>query len=67
LSLPTLVIYGENDRIIPNPVLHPEQKLAEIASTGTEQIPQATLTMIPECGHMLQWEKAAEISQMIVG
>jgi pimeloyl-ACP methyl ester carboxylesterase len=67
LSLPTLVIYGENDRIIPNPVLHPEQNLAEVASSGTEQIPQATLKMIPECGHMLQWEKAAEISQMIVG
>ena len=66
LKLPTTVIYGENDAIIPNPVLHPNENLLDIAQAATQQIPGGILQMIPECGHMLQWEKAREIGDLIL-
>ncbi len=65
LKLPTLVIYGENDALIPNPVLHPDLTLPEVAEGGAARISDVALEMMPECGHMLQWEKAKALSQLI--
>ena len=57
IKQPTLVMYGERDALIPNKLLHPVTT-KKIGETGVEQMPDATLHMIPQCGHFLQWEKA---------
>ncbi|MEI6510084.1 MAG: alpha/beta hydrolase [bacterium] len=50
LAVPTLVITGNDDQIVPT-----EQSI-RLAS----QIPGASLLVIPECGHLPQEEKSAE-------
>ena len=52
ISQPTLVLFGENDALIPNRFLHPgwTKGIAEIAT----EIPNSTITMIPKCGHFVQ-------------
>lgn len=54
---PTLVMYGERDALIPNKLLHPVGT-RKIAEAGCAQMPDASLHMIPQCGHFLQWEQA---------
>ena len=61
----TLVIYGENDTLIPHPVLHNKMTTAAIAHSGIIQLRQATLIFIRECGHFLQFEKPDEINLFI--
>jgi pimeloyl-ACP methyl ester carboxylesterase len=61
----TLVIYGENDGLIPQPVLHFEMTTKDIAIAGVAQIQNADLIFIKECGHFLQFEKPDEINLQI--
>ena len=61
----TLVVYGENDTLIPHPVLHNKMTTEEIAYSGFAQFHNATLFFIKECGHFLQFEKPDEINLTI--
>lgn len=65
LRLPTLIFFGLNDALIPNPFLHPNQSTAEIARAGHLKIPGSQLTLLPDCGHFLNWEKADEVNRGI--
>ena len=60
----TLVVFGDHDALIPNKLIHhtSTQKMAE---EGVKQMPNATLKMIPDCGHFVQWEKADEVNKYI--
>ena len=65
ISVPTHLIFGENDGLIPNPILH-GGSAAEVAKIGTDAIPNVTLTFIPGAGHMLQLEKPEEFNMRII-
>ncbi|NMB80474.1 MAG: alpha/beta hydrolase [Ignavibacteria bacterium] len=56
INQPTLILFGENDQLIPNPALNPG-KTENIAKSGHAKINGSKLIMIPECGHFLQFEK----------
>ncbi|MCE1189245.1 MAG: alpha/beta hydrolase [Ignavibacteria bacterium] len=56
ITVPTMIIYGENDGLIPNPYLHPGFT-KDVFEWGAKQIPNCKLIGVPECGHMLQIEK----------
>jgi pimeloyl-ACP methyl ester carboxylesterase len=55
VTAPTLCLWGAHDRIVP-PVYG--EKFARL-------IPRATLTVIPECGHLLPFEKPDEFVREI--
>lgn len=59
-----LVIFGENDRLIPNTFFH-KTTTAEIAKLGTSQIPAAKLVLFQNCGHFPQFEKANEFNKEV--
>ncbi|MGB0910979.1 MAG: alpha/beta fold hydrolase [Nitrospirales bacterium] len=52
---PTLLLWGEEDRVFPAKVGHNLQKL----------LPQAQWHLIPKGGHFLQWEKPKQINLLI--
>jgi pimeloyl-ACP methyl ester carboxylesterase len=60
----TLIIYGKNDNLIPNPYLNPG-KTGDVMKMGHELIPKSTLVEIDRCGHMLILEKPKEFSDAI--
>ncbi|MCX6136100.1 MAG: alpha/beta hydrolase [Ignavibacteriales bacterium] len=64
ITQPTLIIYGENDNLIPNPFLH-AGKTKDIADIGHATVKNSTLVMIPECGHFAQYEHPSEVNSAI--
>ncbi len=52
---PVLILYGENDNLIPNRFLNPGFT-ETIARSGAEKIPDSRLVMIPKTGHFVQFE-----------
>lgn len=65
LSLPTLVLFGAEDELIPNRILHPTMTTQGIAEYGAQQIPDAQLYLIPEAGHFVQWEQADKVNKLL--
>ncbi len=66
ISVPCTVFFGIEDRIIPNKVLHPTLTAVKVVENGCREIPDADLHLIPECGHMLQWEAADQIADFLL-
>jgi len=64
IDVPVLIIFGERDNMIPNRFIHPVTT-RKLADTAAERFKYASLEMIPQCGHFVQWEKAAQVNGLI--
>jgi pimeloyl-ACP methyl ester carboxylesterase len=53
VKAPTIVVFGEDDRLIPNPFLHGGRPRA-IFERGAKAIPNARLVGLDGCGHSVQ-------------
>jgi pimeloyl-ACP methyl ester carboxylesterase len=62
----TLVLYGEQDYLIPNRFLHKELSTAEVARSGQERLPDSRLQMVPHAGHFVQWEGASVVNAAVL-
>lgn len=56
IAQPVLVLFGENDNLIPNRFLHGGHT-RDVAEAGTARLPDAQLVMVPACGHFVQFEQ----------
>lgn len=56
INCPTLIFYGKEDRLIPNPLLNAQLTTAEVGAAGAAKMPNAQLVMVPKAGHFVQWE-----------
>lgn len=65
ISVPTLIVYGKYDGLIPNPYLNPGFT-ADVFQWGAKQIPNCKLHEIDNCGHMLQIEHPHEFSNAVL-
>lgn len=63
LKMPVLVVFGENDQLIPNRFLNggPTVEVAKVA----ERIPNHKLVMLPKTGHFVQFESAAGFNKAL--
>ncbi len=64
IKQPTLILFGENDNLIPNRYLNPGAT-NDIAEVGHSKIPNSELVMVPECGHFIPLEKADAFNDAI--
>ena len=65
IDIPTLILFGEEDQLIPNRILHPQLTTKMIALAGQSQIENSQLIMLPEAGHFLQFEQADSYNEHI--
>jgi pimeloyl-ACP methyl ester carboxylesterase len=65
ISQPVLILYGENDNLIPNRYLNPGRTV-EIARNGAAKIKNNKLVMIPKCGHFVMFEKFDSFNREVV-
>ena len=57
LGVPVRVIYGEQDRILPD--------IAETVARLERDLADVEVTALPDCGHFLQEESGAEIGELL--
>ena len=57
LRIPVRVIYGAQDRILPD--------IADTMARVKKDLPQAEVTVLPDCGHFLQEEAGGEIGALL--
>jgi pimeloyl-ACP methyl ester carboxylesterase len=55
ISVPTLIIYGTRDRLIPNPFLH-GGSTDDVMAYGHQRIKRSKLVPLAGCGHMVQMD-----------
>ncbi len=64
ITQPTLIIFGEQDNLIPNRFLNPGRTV-DIANIGDEKIPDSKLVIIPRAGHFVQFEKPEAFNEAV--
>ncbi|MEM6290949.1 MAG: alpha/beta fold hydrolase [Myxococcota bacterium] len=57
LQVPTLILFGDSDKLIPNPVLH-RGTAAELVQAELPRMPFARFELLPHAGHLAQFEAA---------
>lgn len=62
IAVPTLVLYGAQDALIPNKYLHPTLTVEAVAQSGADKIPNSSLHLVDNCGHFVQWECADAVN-----
>lgn len=65
ITVETHVIFGREDQLIPNPILHGGRS-AEVGEAAKRAIPNSTLTFIEKAGHMVQMERPAEFNAAVI-
>ena len=65
IAVPTLILFGENDALIPNSMLHGSQNTTQIAQLAQSKIPGSRLRLIPKAGHFVHWDQAAPTNEAI--
>jgi pimeloyl-ACP methyl ester carboxylesterase len=53
----TLIIFGTEDNLIPNSLMHPEMSTDAVAVKAATSIKGSKLLMLAECGHFAQFDK----------
>ncbi|MDZ7808085.1 MAG: alpha/beta fold hydrolase [Gracilimonas sp.] len=66
IEQPTLVIYGNQDALIPNRYLNPQLTTKAVAEAGVERMPNAELNMIDQAGHFVHFEQAEIFNQAVI-
>ncbi|HSP78772.1 MAG TPA: alpha/beta hydrolase [Myxococcaceae bacterium] len=66
VGVPTLIIFGEEDRLIPNPFLHGGDA-RDIMSYGHANIRDSKLVGLERCGHTVQMDCPEEYNQQVLG
>lgn len=61
-----LIIFGKQDALIPNKLLHPNLTVKEVAEKGVSEIKNSRILMVDKAGHFVQFEQAEEVNQAIL-
>jgi pimeloyl-ACP methyl ester carboxylesterase len=65
LKKPVLLLFGTDDALIPNKIFHPSLQRDEMLKEAEALLPKAKIISIPAAGHLLQYEKPAEVTDAI--
>ncbi|MDZ4758332.1 MAG: alpha/beta hydrolase [Bacteroidota bacterium] len=64
-KVPTLLVFGKNDEMIPNRMLHPFLTLKHIAEDCAKIFQTNKLEMLEQCGHFIHVEKYKEVANLM--
>ena len=59
IDVPALVLFGAGDKLIPNQYLHENMTTADVAEQARTALPNATVHLVDDAGHLLMLERPA--------
>lgn len=62
---PTLMIFGEQDALIPNRLWHPHLSVKNLGEMAGRVMPDARTQVFPRAGHFVHWESADSVNAAI--
>ncbi|MBB4079893.1 pimeloyl-ACP methyl ester carboxylesterase [Lewinella aquimaris] len=65
VEVPTLIVFGRDDQLIPNRVLHPQLTLEEVGRAAKEGIAEVRIEYLDDAGHFVQWDRAEEFNRLL--
>ncbi len=65
IKVPVLMIFGKQDALIPNKLIH-HYSTEKLGNDAVNKMKQASLAIVPDCGHFVQIEKADDVNRLIV-
>ncbi|HMQ87306.1 MAG TPA: alpha/beta hydrolase [Flavilitoribacter sp.] len=65
IKVPTLILFGANDFLIPNKYLHPSLTTEAVAKSGQEKIAGSRLEILSGGGHFVQWDRADAVNKLV--
>lgn len=65
IKCPVLLVFGENDGLIPNPIIHGSVRLMDVVESVSMKIPDISVKWLPQCGHFIPLERPAELAGMM--
>jgi pimeloyl-ACP methyl ester carboxylesterase len=65
VRVPTLVVFGREDRLVPNRWLHHETT-SSFARTAANALPNGELVIVANAGHMVQFERPAAWNEAVL-
>ena len=64
IIIPTLIVFGENDELIPNKFLHKSVTINQVANIG-KNIPNVKIVLVPKAGHLVMYEQSQIFNQLV--
>jgi pimeloyl-ACP methyl ester carboxylesterase len=65
LKMPVLILFGGQDALIPNKILHPALSREQLVKEAMGQMPRARSVVIENGGHMVQFERSEATNKAI--
>jgi pimeloyl-ACP methyl ester carboxylesterase len=66
IKAPVLILFGAEDRLIPNRHLHPTLTTQAVAQQAQTAIPNSKLVLLPAAGHLLQFEQSQAFNKALL-
>ncbi len=66
INVPIQVIYGKNDMLIPNKILHPQLSLETILEKLKTDYPKIKTEQLDEAGHFVLWDRSDAVNRCIL-
>jgi pimeloyl-ACP methyl ester carboxylesterase len=66
IKVPIQVIYGRNDKLIPNKILHPKLNLEAILEKLKNDYPIITIELLDDAGHFVLWDRSEAVNTLIL-
>ena len=65
VDVPTLVLFGTDDKLIPNQALHQDMTTTDVAERARERLPNARVELVDDAGHLLMIERPAHFREKL--
>lgn len=65
IEVPIQIIYGKNDMLIPNKILHPQLNLETILEKLKKDYPNIKTDQFDEAGHFVLWDQSDPVNSCI--
>lgn len=66
IKVPIQVIYGKNDMLIPNKILHPQLSLDDLLEKLRTDYPKIKIQQLEEAGHFVLWDQSDAVNTCII-